>query len=114
MGASGRAGGARKDLEYYRAVPYVLVMESVERPGGEWVRRAEYPELPNCVAEAHSAVEAIDKLDAERLRVLQELWDRDAPIPVPRPPLQSYWQRPEEKRLAFARWLVEEGRLSDR
>ena len=43
------------DLAYYEAVPYLLVMESVERQG-EWLRRAEYPELPGCAAEAPSAV----------------------------------------------------------
>ena len=74
------------DLAYYEAVPYLLVMESVERHG-EWLRRAEYPELPGCVAEAPSAVEALEKLEGERLRLLRQLWDRGASIPVPRPPL---------------------------
>jgi len=80
--------GARQPLAYYEAVPYLLVLESVER-GGEWLRRAEHPELPGCVAEAHSALEALDRLDLERLRVLRHLWDRGAPIPVPRPPLRE-------------------------
>ena len=35
----------RRPLAYYEAVPYLLVLESVER-GGEWLRRAERPELP--------------------------------------------------------------------
>jgi hypothetical protein len=74
------------DLAYYEAVPYLLVMESIERQG-EWLRRAEYPELPGCVAEAPSAVEAFEKLEEERLRMLRQLWDRGASIPVPRPPL---------------------------
>jgi hypothetical protein len=78
---------AALDLAYYDAVPYVLVLESVER-GGEWLRRAEYPELPGCAAEAVSALEAIDKLEGERRRVVRELWERGAPIPVPRPPLR--------------------------
>jgi predicted RNase H-like HicB family nuclease len=76
----------RRDLAYYEAVPYLLVMESVERDG-EWLRRAEHPELPGCAAEAHSAVEALDKLEQERLRVLRQLWDSGAKIPAPRPPL---------------------------
>jgi len=78
--------GPAPDLAYYEAVPYLLVMESVERHG-EWLRRAEYPELPGCVAEAPSAVEALEKLERERLRLLRQLWDRGASIPVPRPPL---------------------------
>ena len=80
--------GDRRPLAYYEAVPYLLVLESVER-GGEWLRRAEHPELPGCVAEAPSALEAIDRLDRQRLRVLRQLWDRGAPIPVPRPPLRD-------------------------
>jgi predicted RNase H-like HicB family nuclease len=80
--------GGTQDLAYYEAVPYLLVVESVER-GGQWVRRAEHPELPGCFAEAASAVEAIEKLDEERLRLLRQLWDRGVPIPVPRPPLQD-------------------------
>ena len=78
----------RKPLAYYEAVPYLLVLESVER-GGEWLRRAEHPELPGCVAEAPSAVEALDRLERERLRVLRQMWDRGAAIPVPRPPLRQ-------------------------
>jgi len=74
------------DLAYYEAVPYLRVIESVERQG-EWLRRAEYPELPGCAAEAPSAVEALEKLEHERLRLLRQLWDRGASIPVPRPPL---------------------------
>ena len=74
-------------LAYYDAVPYLLAIESVERDG-EWLRRAEYPELPGCAAEAPSAVEAIEKLEDERRRVIRQLWDRGTPIPVPRPPLR--------------------------
>jgi hypothetical protein len=79
---------AARALDYYEGVPYVLVLESVER-GGEWLRRAEHPELPGCVAEAPSTLEAIDKLGQERLRLLRSLCDRGAPIPVPRPPLRA-------------------------
>jgi hypothetical protein len=77
-----------RPLAYYEAVPYLLVLESIER-GGEWLRRAEHPELPGCVAEAPSAMEALDRLDGERRRVLRGMWERGAPIPVPRPPLRE-------------------------
>jgi hypothetical protein len=89
--------GRAPDLAYYEAVPYVLVLETVEH-GGEWLRRAEYPELPGCAAEAGSALEAIDKLEGERRRLLREMWARGVPIPVPRPPLRG--ARPPEDRLA--------------
>jgi hypothetical protein len=86
MGALSGEHAPAHDLAYYEAVPYLLVIESVERQG-EWLRRAEYPELPGCAAEAPSAVEALEKLERERGRVLRQLWDRGASIPVPRPPL---------------------------
>jgi len=79
---------AQLGLDYCEAVPYLLVVESVERDG-EWLRRAEYPELPGCAAEAPSAVEALRQLDRERRRVLADLWARGAPIPVPRAPLRG-------------------------
>ncbi|HLZ69781.1 MAG TPA: hypothetical protein VKV26_07710 [Dehalococcoidia bacterium] len=101
------------ELREYLAVPYVLAIESVERPDGEWVRRAEYPELPGCAAEAHSAVEAMAKLEAERVRYFQERIDRGEPIPVPRPPLQALLDALDTDKLGFARWLVQEGKLSD-
>jgi hypothetical protein len=82
----------RRPLAYYEAVPYLLVLESVER-GGEWLRRAEHPELPGCAAEAPSAVEALDRLERERLRVLRQMWDRGTTIPVPRPPLRQTERR---------------------
>ena len=78
----------RPPLAYYQAVPYLLVLESVERDG-EWLRRAEHPELPGCAAEAPSALEALEQLERERLRLLRRLWERGAPIPVPRPPLRG-------------------------
>ena len=76
-----------RDLAYYEAVPYLLVVESVDR-GGQWLRRAEYPELPGCFAEAESAVEAIENLESERRRLIRQMWDRRVPIPAPRPPLR--------------------------
>lgn len=114
MSGSDHEGQTARGLDYYLAVPYLLVLESVQRPDGEWVRRAEYPELPGCVAEAQSAVEAIDRLDAERERIIEALWQRGAAIPVPRPPLAVSWQRLDARRLDFARWLVQEGQVSDR
>jgi hypothetical protein len=88
MSASALEPEAERTLAYYEAVPYLLVLESVERDG-EWLRRAAYPELPGCVVEAPVALEAIEKLEHERLRLLRHLLSRGAPIPVPRPPLRG-------------------------
>ena len=101
------------DLDYYLAIPYVLALETVQLPDGEWVRRAEFPELPGCHADAHSAVEAIEKLAEEQVRYIQRLLDLGAPVPTPRPPLPTYGQALSANRLAFARWLVQKGRIDD-
>jgi hypothetical protein len=72
--------------EYLR-VPFVLVVESVEKPGGEWLRRASYPELPGAVVEAESAVEAIEAADDKRIEIIVSRLDRGLDVPVPRPPI---------------------------
>lgn len=100
-------------VEDYLAVPYVLTMESVARPDGEWVRRASYPELPGCVAEAFSPIDAIEELEQLRQRRILELLERGEIVPVPRPPLSTRRTVLDTERLGFARWLVEQGRVTD-
>jgi predicted RNase H-like HicB family nuclease len=100
------------DLEYYLAVPHLLAIQSVELPNGEWVRRAEYPELPNCYVDAYSAVDAMEEVEKLRVDCIRRMLDAGEPIPVPEPPLLV--GRPlNPERLGFARWLVDEKRLSD-
>jgi hypothetical protein len=101
-----------QDLDYYLAVPYMLAVESVELPDGNWVRRAEYPELPDCWAEAYAAVDAIDQVEERRVERIREMLERGEQVPVPRPPLLS--GRPlDPDRLGFARWLKDENKISD-
>jgi predicted RNase H-like HicB family nuclease len=102
---------AAMNLEEHLAVPYVLTMESVCRPDGEWVRRAAYPELPNCVAEAESPIDAIEQLDELRRNRIVEMLRKGEHIPVPRPPLASQLNALDADRLGFAKWLVQEGRI---
>lgn len=71
----------------YLKVPFVLVVESIEEPGGNWLRRASYPELPGAVAEAESAVDAIDRADDKRIEIILRRLDGGLPVPVPRPPI---------------------------
>jgi hypothetical protein len=73
--------------EEYLRVPYVLVVESVEKPDGDWLRRASYPELSGALVEAESAVEAIERVDDKRVEIIRDRLDRGLPVPVPRPPL---------------------------
>ena len=102
------------ELREYLAVPYVMAIESVQLADGNWVRRASYPELPGCVVDAESAVDAIEKLEEERIRTIVELLEAGRPVPVPREPLRSTIPVIDVDRLSFARWLVEQGRLTDR
>lgn len=74
--------------EYLR-IPFVLVVESVEGPDGDWRRRASYPELPGAVAEAESAVDAMDEAELRRVRIIEDWLDAGIPVPVPREPLRS-------------------------
>ena len=75
-------------------VPYTMIIASVRRPDGSWTRRAEYPELPGCVAEADSPLDAIDRLEALRVRTILERLARGEAIPTPRPPLRRLTDAP--------------------
>jgi predicted RNase H-like HicB family nuclease len=99
--------------EEYLAVPYILVIESFEGPDGAWLRRASYPELPNCVGIAETPLDALDRLEEARVRLILERLNRGEPIPVPRPPLAERVEAARRQRLDFARWLVEQGRLDE-
>lgn len=101
------------DPEEYLAIPYILTMESVERPDGEWVRRASYPELPGAVAEAFSPLDAIEQLDQLRRSLILGLIQRGESVPVPRPPLRTASPALSQERREFARWLVQQNRISE-
>jgi predicted RNase H-like HicB family nuclease len=73
--------------DQYLRIPYVLVVESVPRSDGDWCRRASYPELPGAVAEAESAVEAMDAADERRVQIILDWFEAGIPIPVPRQPI---------------------------
>jgi predicted RNase H-like HicB family nuclease len=76
-------------LEEYLAIPYVLTVEAVQGPDGEWYRRARYRELPGCVGEAPTPEEAIARLEEARVAYIQERLARGEPIPTPRAPLRD-------------------------
>jgi predicted RNase H-like HicB family nuclease len=99
--------------EEHLAVPYILVMESFEGPDGNWLRRAEYPELPGVVGIGPGPLEALDQLEEARVSFILERLERGEPIPVPRPPLPERVQAISLDRLGFARWLVEQGKLGE-
>ena len=98
--------------EEYLAIPYVLVVESVEGPDGQWFRRAMYPEL-GISGEAQSPLDAIAKLEEARVATILGKLERGEPVPVPRPPLREEIGGLDAQKLGFARWLVEQKRVAD-
>jgi predicted RNase H-like HicB family nuclease len=76
------------ELREHLAVPYVAVFYSSEGPNGDWLRHAEYPELPGCEGVGASAIEALDNLEEARIRMLVDAYANGSEIPVPRPPLK--------------------------
>jgi hypothetical protein len=99
-------------LEEYLSIPYRLVAYSAPGRDGIWRRFAAYPEI-GCVGEADTPMEAMDKLEEERVRYILERFQKGEPIPVPRPPLRSLAGLLDLERLDFARWLVENRRLTE-
>ena len=98
--------------EEYLSVPYVMAMESVQGPDGEWYRRAMYPEL-GIAGEALSPLEAIAKLEQERVKTILGRLERGEYVPVPRPPLRGESEGLDPDKLGFAKWLVEQKRVGD-
>jgi predicted RNase H-like HicB family nuclease len=86
-------GSPVKLIDYLR-VPYVLEAESAEATPGVWVSRVSYPELPDCVEQAATIEEAIDKLERRRIEMIVAMLRGGTPPRIPRPPLassQPYW-----------------------
>ena len=96
--------------EEYLAIPYVLVVESVEGPDGQWFRRAMYPEL-GISGEALSPLDAIAKLEEARVSTILGKLERGEPVPVPRPPLREEIGGLDAQKLGFAKWLVDQKRV---
>jgi hypothetical protein len=69
------------------AVPYVVTMEAVPGPGGQWVCRAAHPELPGVAAEHPLATTALERLETQRIEYILGQLERGTAVPVPRPPL---------------------------
>ena len=73
-------------------------------------------ELPDCYAEAFAAVDAIEKVEERRVQCLKDMLERGEEIPVPRPPLLTGITGESDldrDRLGFARWLVDEKKLTE-
>jgi hypothetical protein len=75
-------------LEEYLAIPYLLTAYSAVGDDGRWHRYVEYEEL-GCIAEGDHVIEAIEHLEAMRVALIVERYERGEEIAVPRPPLRS-------------------------
>lgn len=76
------AMGPQSDAD--EAPSYVLDVRAVERPDGEWVCRAEYEQLPGCIAEDPQVLVALDKVDALLERFISTARAENRPLPDPR------------------------------
>lgn len=85
----------------YLRVPYLLQSTAIEHGDGGWRRQVQYPELPNCVAEAPTLLAAIDELDRRRIRVIVDMLREGQRPPVPRSPLHEQQPREELDRLGL-------------
>jgi predicted RNase H-like HicB family nuclease len=86
----------------YLRVPYLLQSSAMQREDGTWLRRVEYPELPDCVSQESTLLAALDELDRRRVRVILGLLrDGQAP-PLPREPLADRDPRAELGRLGLS------------
>ena len=77
------------ELHELLAVPFMMVVHSVENEDGSWSRRAEYPELPGVFAEARTAVDAMEKVEHARVLYLFEQHARGLDVPTSRVPLKT-------------------------
>lgn len=77
------------ELRELLAVPFMLVVHSVEHEDDTWRRRAEYPELPGVFAEADTALEAMEEVERVKVRYLFERHARGEAVPTNRQPLKT-------------------------
>ncbi|WP_433365556.1 type II toxin-antitoxin system HicB family antitoxin [Streptosporangium sp. CA-115845] len=69
----------------YLRVPYLVTAQSVPREDGTWVRHVEHPELPGCVAEADSILDALRLLEAKRIETVLDMLASGRIPPAKRP-----------------------------
>lgn len=93
-------------LEEYLAIPYVLTAYSAVGDDGRWHRYVEYEEL-GCMAEGDHVIEAMENLEAMRVRLIVERYERGEEIAVPRPPLRSVQRAIEARGVDALRRMAE-------
>lgn len=97
------------ELSDYLRIPYILEASSFQTADGDWMRRAEYIELPGCVAESTSIVDAIGQVEEKKARVLAEMVRAGKEPPMPRPPLERIDPTDDLLRLGLLDAVLDEG-----
>lgn len=76
-------------LRDFLSIPYRIQASTSEVSSGQWRRRAAYPELPGCVAEAATIEEALTRLEHRRIEIILAMLRSGTRPPLPRPPLRD-------------------------
>jgi len=73
-----------KDLEYYTALPYTIILEQWDDGSGPyWVARVA--ELPHCLIHGNTPEEAVREIEDVKNDWIKSNMRRGLPIPEPRP-----------------------------
>jgi hypothetical protein len=101
--------GVYMTLRDLLSIPFVLGMESVEKDHSSWLRRAEYPEIPDCYLEAEwtakPVVSLLDELEQLKLKCIFGMLHRGESILVPREPLKSARPEFQLKQYGFPQYI---------
>lgn len=86
-----RAGGQglKLSLREMLSIPYRIEARTSEGENGDWLRRAAYPELPGCTAEAPTIEDALRQLERRRIEIIVGMLRSGGQPPMPRPPLRD-------------------------
>lgn len=72
-----------KDLEYYKKLPYTIILEKYDDQGTYWVARVA--ELPHCLIHGDTPEEAVKEIEDVKLDWIQSNLEDGLPIPEPVP-----------------------------
>ena len=70
-----------KDLEYYKKLPYRIVLERYDDQGTYWVARVA--ELPHCLIHGNTPEEAVKEIEEVKLDWIKSNLEDGLPIPEP-------------------------------
>jgi antitoxin HicB len=70
-----------KNLEYYKNLPYTIVLEQHNDQRTYWVARVA--ELPHCLIHANSPEEALSEIEVVKSEWIQSNLEEHLPIPEP-------------------------------